>query len=316
MKLLTTSFAVLITLSTAQAAYTCKASSNGYDFVRTRNTLRIAKKIASATCKDHSRTTNSDCDRTVDCSPGDHYKERFMCETYSNGYVFKRKRFSLEGAKTSVVDVCNGHSRTTNAECRSLLQCRSLYSTPSEVSCTTESNGYTFTLHGWERKVIRSRVVSRCQDHSRTTNSECREFVECTGDLYTPAPDPGYGHGDLPRTYTFRSDALTIAETLISTIESLENFASSDDWNEILLPIKKQAGRLSARVSGRASFERVRNTMIHLEVLMRPVDSFVDENMERDALFNEAKRLLAAKEKVNSVLDFLWNFKGDSNDLY
>lgn len=315
MKLLTTSLTVLLTLTSAQAAYTCKASSNGYDFTRTRNTLAIAKKIAVATCKDHSRTTNTDCERTVDCAPGESYSERYMCETYSNGYVFTRQRYSLEGAKASVIDVCANHSRTTNTECSALIQCRSLFISQPEVMCRTESNGYVFTLNGWDKKVIRNRVISKCQDHSRTTNTECREFVECVGDQFSPIPTPGDDY-DVPPVYTFRADALAIAETLISTIENLEDFASTSDWNEILLPIKKQAGRLSARVSGRASFDRVKNTVIHLEVLMRPVDAYVDENMERDALFNEAKRLLAVKERVKSVLDFLWDFKGNSDELY
>lgn len=314
MKTLATSFALFMTLTSAHATYTCRASSNGYVFSKTRNTLTIAKKIAVATCKDHSRTTNGDCERTVDCSPGDSYSERFLCETYSNGYVFTQKRFSEIAAKASTIDICQNHSRTTNEECSSLIQCRPLYASPSEISCRTESNGYVFSLSGWNPKVIRNRVISRCQDHSRTTNAECREFVECTGDTFTPVPD--IGHHDLPRRYSFRSDAIEIAEVLIATIENLEDFANTEDWNQILLPIKKQAGRLSARVSGRASFDRVKNTLIHLEVLMRPIEAYVDENMERDALFNEAKRLLAVKEKVKSVLDFTLGFEGDSDELY
>ena len=120
---------------------------------------------------------------------------------------------------------------------------------------------------------------------------------------------------DVILDYNFESKALTTAENIIAIISNLENFTNSNDWINILLPAKKQAGKLSARVTGGAEFERVENTLIHLNALLKKVELYIDDNFERDALFHKAKQLLSERERVRALVKAMQVCSPDQRNL-
>lgn len=114
----------------------------------------------------------------------------------------------------------------------------------------------------------------------------------------------------------FRVESLQMAERVIALVEAFEPYVNADDYITLMLPLKKQAGRLSARVEGRAEYVRVKNTLVHLGTLLADSEAFIEENMERAALFQASKELLTMREKVRSLVNFMEEFDGNRTDLY
>ncbi len=136
------------------------------------------------------------------------------------------------------------------------------------------------------------------------------------GDV-SPRPPRGGGDRDYDRgdrRYdNFKTIVLDMSEDIIRIIEDLEPVANSDERVNILVPIKKQAARLSARIQGGAEFKIVKNTMVHLETLLDGSAGYIDENLERDGVFHDAKRLLTYKETVRTLVS-LMRERGSNDD--
>lgn len=316
----------LITIASVSgfAEYTCKSTSKGYEFTATKNSKNLATKVAISKCRSHSRTVNSECEAIVDCSYGSRYEVKYQCESFSNGYSFKQTMATVDMALAKTVASCKSHSRTVNSECAAFTQCQPIGYSPRKVSCNTESNGYTFNFTGIDSDTVRGYVISRCQDHSRTINSQCAEFVECDGHVRSGAgqyqtPDRGH-HGGNRRGnrlgFDFRERALMIANTVAEVSKEIEPFINNEQEQKID-EIKKQAIRLRARINGRRDTKIVRNTLFHLGTLLEASSSFIDSALETDYLDMLAEDYLISYESIMAMVDFLdKDFKGTAVDLY
>lgn len=157
-------------------------------------------------------------------------------------------------------------------------------------------------------------------DNMGIENTFSQAIKICEADrtvVSTPIPDVVVRHVDRhnPMRDSFRDDAYWVAETTIGLVESLENYANSEE-RAILLSIKKQAARLSARVQGRSNLKTVRNTTYHLGTLLNDSSDLFEDALERGALFHVAKDLMTVKERIKSMISFMDDFKGNESDLY
>lgn len=115
------------------------------------------------------------------------------------------------------------------------------------------------------------------------------------------------------RYENFKRVTLDMAEDIIQIVEDLESLANSDERVSVLMPIKKQAARLAARIEGGVDFKTVKNTLTHLEILLGDAVPFIDENLERDGNFHNAKRLLTYRETAKSLTSLMSDL-GNNDD--
>lgn len=114
----------------------------------------------------------------------------------------------------------------------------------------------------------------------------------------------------------FRTQSLSIAERIIEITTIFESYVNASDYVEIILPLKAQAARLESRVKGRAEFERVKNTLIHLGVLLNDAEYFIEDNMERQALSKVSRELLTMQETVRTLTRLMDQHKDQVSSLY
>ncbi len=301
---------------------TCATESNGYSFSDVSRSSSLSRSHAIKACNKHSRTSNDECNANVSCNDGSYARPMVKCSTSSNGYSFSDKSRDKAISWDHAVKQCKNHSRTSNNECSANVTCNDGASYPAMVKCSTESNGYSFSDRSRDPSISSSHAISQCKKHSRTSNDECSANLYCDGGYISnqpvPAPQapraPRYQYGNV--YYGFKGMSLHLATRLIALVEQLEPYTNIEEYSEILLPVKKQAGRLKARVNGRAKTRRVRNTLIHLSTLLDDGSEYIEELTDRDALFNAGVELDTIKESITNLLRSLDEYKNDNNDLY
>jgi len=301
----------------------CQTSSNGYSFSDKSRDINLSTKHAIAQCKEHSKTSNAECDVNVSCNDGSIAPAMVRCETSSNGYRFSDKSRSAALSSSHAITQCKKHSKTSNAECSVNVSCNDgSYAAPM-VKCGTSSNGYRFSDRSRSPELSADHAIKACKKHSRTTNRECSANIMCEGGIShrptpprtpdTPRP-PRYDYGN--RSYAFKGMSLHIANRLINIVEQLEPYTNIQEYEESLLPIKKQAGRLKSRVNGRAKLKRVKNTLLHLSALLDAETEFIENLTDRDALFNTGVELDTIRESVKSLIRTTRRHNNDRNQLY
>lgn len=234
-----------------------------------------------------------------------------MCNQYGPSVVNCAKDFDNRGVENSfskALKICS--------ESREAIRCTERIMLDSDLEKDD-------SLHALKMCKKYGPSVVRCAqelDNTGIENVFAQALRICDADrtiVRTPIPDvidrPAYNHH--PMRDTFRDDAYWVAETTIALVESLENYANSDE-RAVLLSIKKQAARLSARVQGRSAIKTVRNTTYHLGTLLNDANSLFEDALERGALFHVAKDLMTVKERIKSMIDFMDDFKGNESDLY
>lgn len=314
---------------------TCSTSSNGYSFSDVSRDASLTRGMVAKACQAHSRTTNEECSVNVSCNDGSYTRPMVTCSTSSNGYSFSDVSRSAELTSRSAISQCSAHSRTSNAECSVNVSCNDGSIVRPMVKCTTESNGYSFSDQSRSIRVTTDSVIKSCQGHSRTSNEECRANIYCDGSEYEeaiPAPAPVIvdvperrddrrdhdrrGQSLRQKQEFFKSNSLAISERLIRVIEILAPYASPVEMQDSLLPLKKQAARLSSRIEGRADFKTVKNTLIHLESLLDQSEGLMDALTDRDGLFHIGKDMMTIRETAKSLLELMNESGADRNELY
>ncbi len=304
----------------------CEARSNGYTFVGGAQSMSEAVADVERSCTASRYTNNGECRASIKCESATARPSEVNvnCTTRSNGYTFQGGAFDLESAISDAVSSCTGSRYTTNGDCRAEVACSYPNSRRTERvnwSCETRSNGYKFKGGNRERNGAMEDAISACTGSRYTSNGECYSNISCKapelnrgGVVVRPLPPVVVGPSR-PRI-NFRVESLQMAERVITLVESFEAYVNADDYINVMLPLKKQAGRLSARVSGRAEYIRVKNTLVQLGVLLADSENFIEDNMERAALFQASKELLTMREKVRSLVNFMDEFDGDVSTLY
>ncbi len=309
-------------LSLAQVK--CATKSNGYIFTGGGPYLESAKKDAIDSCTSSRYTTNGDCRANVQCESAVSrpHAVNASCKTKSQGYVFHGGGSTIRDAKADALSACTQSRYTINGECNAEVECRAAgvrsYQTVN-WACETSSNGYKFKGGADQRDQAIEDAINSCKASRYTQNGECYAKVQCErpqmgGLIHNPRPVD-----KIPtpvRTINFKAQSLELAERVIVLVEAFQPYLNAEDYTEIMLPLKKQASRLSARVVGRAEYSRVKNTLVHFGTLLDASENFIEENMERSALFNTAKELLTAKERVRSLLDIMDRVEASNHQLY
>lgn len=301
----------------------CETKSNGYSFTGGGANLNIARADAIGACTESSYTSNGDCRANVKCESAVSrpHAVNASCKTNSNGYSFNGGGLTILEAKRDAISACHDSSYTSNGECNAEVECRSAGEHRYQSvnwSCESKSNGYKFKGGADNRDQAIEDAISACTSSSYTQNGECYATVQCKrpelGGVQRPRP---VDRIPTPvRTINFKAQSLELAERVISLVEAFEPYVNAEDYTEIMLPLKKQASRLSARVEGRAQYERVKNTLVYFGTLLDSSESFIEENMERSALFDAAKELLTVKERVRSLLELMDRVDGTNHQLY
>lgn len=125
------------------------------------------------------------------------------CETSSNGYSFSDQSYDRYLAERQSIDKCTKHSQTTNDECFANIACSDSYSRPM-ITCSTSSNGYSFSDISRDASVASRESIKKCTNHSQTSNDECNANISCNDNYERPmvtcsTSSNGYSFADQSR---------------------------------------------------------------------------------------------------------------------
>jgi hypothetical protein len=164
---------------------TCTTSSNGLNFQEQSLDHMLAQTQAINSCTQDSRTANDECNANVACSDDAYQRPMISCETSSNGLRFNEQSRDRNVAINQIIRQCTSDSRTSNDECNANVACNDTMANPM-VSCSTISNGLTFTDQSRDRNVAINQIIRQCTQDSRTSNDECSANISCDDSM--PAP--------------------------------------------------------------------------------------------------------------------------------
>jgi hypothetical protein len=115
----------------------------------------------------------------------DNYGSIVRCSTSSRGIVFTNEGRDSSLTRENVSGQCRNDQRTNNAECDANISCDDGgYSRPM-ISCSTTSNGLSFSVESRDTSVARTNVAGQCRDNQRTSNAECDANIICNDGQYS-----------------------------------------------------------------------------------------------------------------------------------
>lgn len=103
----------------------------------------------------------------------------FTCSTYSNGSIFENISMNVKSLRENVLDECLTAPQIISSQCISNLTCSNLYEATQLVSCSTSSNGLTFSDVSLDEKYSRETANILCVSNPHTDPEDCAENLKC-----------------------------------------------------------------------------------------------------------------------------------------
>ena len=103
----------------------------------------------------------------------------YTCSTNSNGLVFSNQSRDVYLARQTVQQQCQADQRTSNDECNANVACNDGSPVPPIITCTTSSNGLTFSDESRDPNIARQHAQAQCSADQRTSNDECNANIAC-----------------------------------------------------------------------------------------------------------------------------------------
>ena len=103
----------------------------------------------------------------------------YTCSTTSNGLVFSNQSRDVYLARQTVQQQCQADQRTSNDECNANVACNDGSPVPPIITCSTSSNGLTFSDESRDPNIARQHAQAQCSADQRTSNDECNANIAC-----------------------------------------------------------------------------------------------------------------------------------------